>query len=164
MRTTLLFVSVALAGCGAIRFDVDEALPEQRIAGNALGGVLPSSLVANPFVLDVDVQAETAKRDTGPASAVLLKGLSFKSTQGSGTFDFLSEARLSIEAPGLTAQEVATLVPVPRGATALDFAIVPEQNLLPYVNAGATLKVTAKGTQPARDFTFDGRVVLEVRI
>jgi hypothetical protein len=60
--------------------------------------------------------------------------------------------------------EVANSAPVPRGATTLDFNIVPNVNLLPYINAGATISATATGTQPAQDTSFDGHVVVTVKI
>jgi hypothetical protein len=53
---------------------------------------------------------------------------------------------------------------VPRGQASVSFTVVPDVNLLPYVNAGATMTTTATGRQPAKDFTFDGKAVFEVRI
>ena len=162
----LLALLIAASGCGAISFDVEQKLPEQRVPGGALGGLLPA-LLPNPAKFTVDLKAEQEKRGTGPATKIFLKKLAFTITppaMPSGNFDFLDEAHLFAEASGLAKVEIATLKPVPRGATTVEFAIVPSVNLLPYVNAGAALSATASGAQPRSDVTFDGVIVLDVRI
>lgn len=162
----LAAASLVLAGCGVVRFDVEQKLDEQRVQGNPLGGVLPT-LLPNPFRLTIDVKSETEKRGTGPATAAYLKSLTLSATPAaspSGNFDFLEEVHVFIEAPGLQKVEIATLKPVPKGATTVSFTPAKDVNLLPYVNAGATLTTSATATPPARDFTFDGKVVLEVRV
>lgn len=165
-RLSILTALALLTSCGAIRFDLDQPISEQRVPGNLLGGVLPN-FFPNPFKLTIDVQAETEKRGTGPATAAFLKSLDLNATPAgnpSGTFDFLDEVHVFVEAPGQPKVEVATLKPVPKGQTSVSFAIAPDVNLLPYINAGATMSTTATGTQPAKDFTFDGKAVFEVRI
>lgn len=162
-------VVLALSGCGAINFDVEQALPEQRIEGGGLlGGVLPT-LLPNPAKFTIDLKAEQQKHGTGPATKLFLKQLQFRVTPASmpsGNFDFLEEAHLFAEASaaGLPKVEIATLKPVPRGVILVDFAIVPAVDLLPYVNAGAELSATATGSRPASDVTFDGLIVVDVRI
>lgn len=163
-----LALALVFTGCGAISFDVEQKLPEQRIQRSALGGLLPA-LFPNPAKLTIDLKAEQEKRGTGPATKILLKKLQFNITPAgmpSGNFDFLEEAHLYAEASsaGLPKVEIARLQPVPRGATSVEFAIVPEVNLLPYVNAGAELSATATGTQPNQDTTFDGLLIIDVRI
>lgn len=165
-RLTLLTVLALLTSCGAIRFDLEQPIAEQKVPGSLLGGVLPN-LFPNPFKLTIDVRAETEKRGTGPATAAFLTSLDLNATPAdnpSGTFDFLDEVHVFVEAPGQPKVEVATLKPVPKGQTSVSFSIVPNVNLLPYVNAGATMSTTATGRQPAKDFTFDGKAVFEVRI
>lgn len=165
-RLAFPILLVLSTSCGAIRFDLEQPIAEQKVPGSLLGGVLPN-FFPNPFKLTIDVQAETEKRGTGPATAAFLKSLTLSATPAgnpSGTFDFLDEVHVFVEAPGLEKVEVATLKPVPKGQTSVSFTVVPEINLLPYVNAGATMSTTATGTQPAKDFTFDGKAVFEVRI
>ncbi|MDP1825119.1 MAG: hypothetical protein Q8L48_17810 [Archangium sp.] len=160
---------IVASGCGAISFDVEQNLPEQRVqGGGVLGGLLPS-LLPNPARFTIDLKAEQEKRGTGPATKLFLKQLQFRITPAampSGNFDFVDEAHLFAEASaaGLPKVEIATLKPAPRGVLILDFDIVPAVNLLPYVNAGAELSATATGRQPAEDVTFDGLIVLDVRI
>ena len=156
----------AASGCGAISFDVEQKLAEQRVPGGVLGGLLPA-LLPNPVKFTVDLKAEQEKRGTGPATKLFLKKLTFAITPAampSGNFDFLDEVHLFAEASGLAKVEIATLKPVPRGVTAVVFTINPALNLLPYVNAGAALSATATGAQPRSDVTFDGVIVLDVRI
>ena len=168
-RSVLLScVAFAVSGCGAIGFDVEQKLPEQRIQKSALGGLLPA-LFPNPAKLTIDLKAEQEKRGTGPATKIFLKKLQFNITttaMPAGNFDFLEEAHLFAEssAAGLPKVEIATLKPVARGASSVDFTIVPNVNLLPYVNAGAELSATATGAQPNSDVTFDGLLIIDVRI
>lgn len=156
-------VMVLFTGCGLVQFDVDQPLPEQRIEGNVLGGLLPEFL-PNPLKVSIDVKAETQKRGTGPATAAYLKSLTFNATRSSGTFAFLDEVHIFIEAPNLPKREVARALPMGSGGTSLPFEMMPNENLLPFVNAGATLSATVSGHPPAKDFTFDGALVLDIRI
>src|SRR6185312_1645868 len=75
-------VAVAAAGCGAISFDVSQSVPEQQVPGSPLGGILPSFL-PQPFPITIDIQQETARRSTGPASSANLKQVEFQITPSS---------------------------------------------------------------------------------
>lgn len=168
LRNVTMWAALALTGCGAIGFEVEQKLPEQRIQGGVLGGLLPA-LLPNPAKLTIDLKAEQEKHGTGPATKIFLKKLQFRITpegMPSGNFDFLDEAHLFVESAsaGLPRVEIATIKPAPRGVTTVDFAIVPGVDLLPYVNAGAELSATATGTQPTTDTTFDGLLIIDVRI
>jgi hypothetical protein len=166
MRRALLLLSLSAVSCGTVSFDVDQDLDMQTVAGSPLGGVL-GTFVANPFKLNINISAEVARRGTGPATGAQLKALSLSitpHTAPNGNFDFLSEVHLFVEGAGLPKVEIASSAPVPKGATTLDFTIVPNVNLLPYINAGATISATAMGTQPAHDTSFDGHVTVTVKI
>ncbi|MBK7857495.1 MAG: hypothetical protein IPJ65_02495 [Archangiaceae bacterium] len=155
-----------LTACGAVKFDVDQDLAEQTVPGSVLGGVLPS-FIPNPMKLNIDVKSEVAKRGTGPARAAYLTQLTLSVTPHGSTatnFDFIDEVHLYVEALGVTKTEVAKLQPVPRSKSTLDFDIVPEVDLLPFINAGAQITAAASGAQPSKDTTFDGHVRIEVRI
>jgi hypothetical protein len=164
-----LAVLALLTGCGGIPFDVGQDLPEQRVAGNPLGGLLPS-FIPTPIPLTIDLRAETEKRNTGPARSATLKELTLTATpkaMPSGNFDFLSDVRIYVEARGnssLPRVEIARLQPVPKGQLTVTFTIVPGVDLLPYVNAGAQITATASGTQPQQDFTYTGHIEITVRI
>jgi hypothetical protein len=161
-----LFLLPLLTACGAVHFDVDQDLDQSTVTGSVLGGVLPA-LLPNPLKLNIDIKAEVAKRGTGPAKKALLKSLTLSITPHDapvGNFDFLDEVHLFVEAPSIDKAEVAKLAPVPKSATKLDFTIVEGVDLLPYVNAGATISATATGTQPRMDTSFDGHVTVEVDI
>src|SRR5687767_8779782 len=80
------YACVFLFGCGALQFDVGQELPEQTLQGSVLGGVLPS-FVPDPIRLDIDVKAETQRRNTGPATKVQLKSMKLQVTApGDGNF------------------------------------------------------------------------------
>ena len=158
-----------LAGCGKLGFDVGQDLQEQRVTGSALGGILPSFLAA-PIPLQVDLKAETEKRNTGPASHAYLKSLTLSATPRSapsGNFDFLESVHIYVAQRGggtLPKVEIATLQPVPKGQTTVSFVIVPDVDLLPYINVGAEITATASGRQPQKDFTFDGHLEVTIKI
>lgn len=151
--------------CGNVSFKVEQDLAKQTVQGSPLGGVLPS-LLPNPYTLSIDIKAEVGKRGTGPARSAFLESLTLTiaSETPNANFDFIDETRLYVEGPGLTKVEVARLVPVPTGAKALTFDVVPMVDLLPYFAAGATISATATGRQPAQDTSFSGHVVVEVKI
>lgn len=172
-------LALAAAGCGAVGFDLSQDIPEQRVAGapvNPLTGLLPGFLQA-PVPITVDLKSETQKRATGPATHVYLTAARLAATPHSspgGNFDFLTELHIFVEAQqstGLPRREVAAIKPVPRGQTTIDFTIVPDVDLLPYIqahdsnpNETAKITATATGTQPAKDFTYDGRITFTIKI
>ena len=169
MRQMLLLpVVLAVASCGAVSFDVSQSLPEQRVAGNPLGGVLPS-FIPTPIPLHIDLQAETQKHGTGPASHVYLTSLTLSATphdSPSGNFDFLDEVHVFVSSTDgkLPKQEIAQLKPVPKGQTTILLSPTGGVDLLPYINAGAQIEAQATGTQPRMDFTFDGEAIFQIRI
>jgi hypothetical protein len=171
MVKALVLAAAALAsGCGAIGFDVSQSVPEQQVPGSPLGGLLPSFL-PQPFPITIDIKQETAKRSTGPASSANLKQVEFEMTphgQSSSTFDFVDEIHIfvapSSAGSSLPMVEIANLKPVPKGQTKIDLTIVPGIDLLPYINAGASISATASGHQPAQTVTYDGTVVVTVHI
>jgi hypothetical protein len=166
LPSLLRLLPLLLLSCGAVRFDLAQDLPEQTVQGSLLGGVLPS-FIDNPIRLTIDIRSEVARRGTGPARKALLKELTLSITphdMPANNFDFLTEVHLFVEGPGLQRAEVARSAPVPRSATTLRFEVLPDVDLLPYVNAGASLTATATGNQPRQNVTFDGHVVVEVFI
>ncbi len=171
IRAIAIAFTVAAAGCGALSFDVSQSVPEQQVPGSPLGGLLPSFL-PQPFPINIDVQQETAKRSTGPARSANLKQVEFQITphaSPSGNFDFVDEIHIyvapsSSSGSSLPMVEIANLKPVPKGQTTIDLAIVPGVDLLPYINAGASISATASGHQPAQTVTYDGTVVVTIHI
>ena len=173
MKHLLLALSFAAlaAGCGAISFDVSQAVPEQSVPGSPLGGILPSFL-PQPFPVNINVQQETQKRSTGPATSAALKQVEFEITPHaapSGNFDFVDEIHVFVQpssgaSSALPMVEIARLAPVPKSQTTIDLTIVPNVDLLPYINAGASVSATASGHAPAQTVTYDGTVVVTIRI
>jgi hypothetical protein len=169
-RVVTVAVALALGACDSIaEFDVSQDIPEQTVQGNPLGALLPSFL-PQPFAITIDVESETEKRDTGPASSASLSSLGFSITPHDaprGNFDFVDEIHIFVEATRgttLPKVEIANLVPVPKGQTTLSLKIVPNVDLLPYIEAGATISAQASGRMPAAETKYDGRVVVTVRI
>lgn len=161
------------AGCGALRFDIGQAVPEQRITGSVLGALL-ASFIPTPFSLNINLAQETQARGTGPAQSAGLKALSFRLTnipnppRSSDNFDFVDRIEIFVESTksgtSLTKQKVADLLTVPRGVQTLNLQCYPNVDLVPYINEGARISSTAAGKVPPQDVTFDGQITIEVRV
>ena len=161
------------SGCGALRFDINQPIPEQKIMGNVLAGVL-GAFLPTPFSLPINLEQETKSHGTGPAQSAGLTALSFKLTnipnppRSSDNFDFVDRIEIYVESvksgTALTKQKVADLLSVPKGATKLNLQCYPNVDLVPYINEGARISSTASGRVPSNDITFDGLVTIEVRV
>lgn len=169
MKALVLVAASLVSGCGLIGFDVTQSIPEQTVPGSTLGALLPSFLPA-PFPINIDVKQQEQAHNTGPASSANLKSLTFAATphaMPSGNFDFVDEIHIFIAAPSgsaLPMVEIANSTPVPKGQTTLNLTVLPNIDLLPYINAGATISAQASGHSPTQDFTYDGSVVITIRI
>lgn len=153
---------VGAAACGLVKFDLERPIPEQRVEGSPLGGLLPLGVFE--FPLNIDLQQETQAMKTGPASAAYLKVVSLKVlSPPTETFAFLDSLAITIAAEGLPEVEVAKLAPVP-AQSQISLNTVGRVNLLPYLQKRSTMKATAKGRAPTQDITFDGRVVVTIEI
>jgi hypothetical protein len=164
LAVTALLLVVA-PGCGLISFDVSQDIPAQMVPGSPLGALLPASLFAIP--MNIDIQSETAGHGTGPAHSVTLSSVSLTITSPSGaTFDFVSSIAIKISSsanPNLPEVEIGRLEPVP-GKASISIPPTGGVDLLPYINAGATITSTATGHMPASDVTFVGKVVVTVHV
>ena len=150
------------SGCGLVSFDVSQDIPQQTVPGSPLGALLPVSLFAIP--LNIDIRSETAGHGTGPASSVTLSSVSLTVTSPSGaTFDFVDSIVIDISGPGLAEVEIGRLQPVP-GTASISIPPTGGVDLLPYINAGATITAKASGHMPAADTTFVGTVVVTVHV
>ena len=151
-----------LAGCGKIAFDVEVKIPEQEVPGSPLGAVLPLDLFAIP--LDIDIESQTKAQGTGPAHSASLKSFELSITAPAGeTFEFLDELEISVSADGLETKTIARLKDVP-AQPHISLEVVSDVDLLPYINRGATLGASATGHSPRQNVSFDGRVVITVRV
>jgi len=145
-------------GCGLLAFDVSQDIPAQTVPGSPLG----ASLFAIP--LNIDIQSATAAQGTGPAHSATLKSISLSITSPSGaTFDFITSISISISASGMPDVEIARLQPVPATAS-ITIPPTGAVDLLPYINAGATISATASGHMPPSDTTFVGKVIVTVHV
>ena len=168
----LLSISLVESGCGLGEFDVQRQIPEQRVAGSALGGLLDGFLEV-PIPLDVDVEAEVAARDAGPAQAVRLSRLDFSVTAGAMTppdeddFAFLRSATVYVESERDGSELPRVMVaqlPGPGAGRNLEFATETSVDLLPYVEEGARFVSEANANVPPDDVTFNGRFRITIEV
>jgi hypothetical protein len=159
---SFLIAAAASAGCGLVGFDVEQKIPEQQVQGSPLGGLLPASFLA--FPLSIDIESQTKAQGTGPARSAALKAIELSMTAPDGaTFEFLTSITITVSADGLPPREVAQLNPVPAEGR-ISLKVVPDVDLLPYIQKGAQLTASAKGSAPRQTVRFEGKVVVHVRV
>lgn len=161
---------MSAGGCGALDFDVQQGIPEQRVTGS-LAGALFGTLIPSPFPLTIDLAQETKARGTGPVKAAGLKSLTFAITDTASAgsvhdFRFVQTVEIYIESTKsgttLTRQKIADLPSPPGNQTTLSLRTYPEINVLPYINEGSRITSMASGTVPPNDVTFNGQIVVHV--
>lgn len=166
----VFFLLFAVSGCEVLDLDVDVAIEEQRINGfDPLTTLLPV-----PFDLDVDLEAETQARNTGPAQGVRAKAMFLQITNTAigtddvDTFDFASSVTIFIssmqEDSSLPKIPVATLSPVPRTRRRIVLDVNSGLDLRPYIDEGAVLDSVARGSTPDDDVTLDGVLTLSYEV
>lgn len=165
--------SLPQLGCQGLDFPIQQPIGEQQVEGNALSGLL-DEVFDTPLAFDVDIEAETAARKTGPAKRVSMESLTLSITDtalGEGDdddFDFLSSLSIYIEATAagseLERQKIGELSNVPRGAKEISIPTDMGVNLLPYAKVGATISSEVTASVPPDDVTFDGEYVLLVEV
>lgn len=174
----LALACLCLSGCflfmddgSLVSFPIDYDLPEQTVEGNLLGGLL-GSLLPLPIAVDVDLEAETRARDTGPAQHVYLTEFRLFVTPtsepsgDSDDFAFLDSIEVYVESrqagSSLPRQRIAHLDTVPDGrviSLQLD-----DVDLIDYVNEGALLTASGSGSTPFDDVSFGGQLELVVEV
>jgi len=151
------------AGCGAISFDHGEPIPLTMLPGDPTG-MLGGEVTTPPEPLTLDIDAETQKQGTGPASSARLKSLTFTIKRPvNGTFYFATEVKIYMVSAGLKEVEIARLAPIPNTNT-ISLKPTPNVELLPYARAGAQIKAKAVGVFPKEDTEYDGWVVINIKI
>lgn len=82
-----------------------------------------------------------------------------------GNFDFLDRIAFTVTAEGLPPVEIASLDPVPVGASRIELDVVAGVELQPYVLAPSlTIETTASGRRPAVETTVDASVVFDIDV
>jgi hypothetical protein len=162
-----VLVIVILAGCGVADFDIDQAVPEQRVVGSPLPGPL-AALFKIP--LDLDLAAEIEQRETGPIDSITLSSLELDITatdRGASDSDdwaFVEEIRVFVKSSAsgssLPRVEIAH-VAAPGAVQKLEFA-VESVDIKPYVDEGSVVESEGRGTVPADDVSYDGKAVFTV--
>jgi len=155
-------LGLAASGCGVVGFDVEQDIPEQTVQGLGLGIALPVNFLQ--FPLQIDIDSQTKAMGTGPASSAHLKSITLTITKPPGeTFDFVDSIVINIAGEGLPTREVARLDPVPATGT-ISLQVIESVDLLPYIKKGASLSSNAKGHTPAQTISFNGKVVVRVKV
>ena len=174
VRSTGIMIALSiLVGCSDLgSFAVELDLAEQRVPGSPVGGLL-GGLFEVPIPLDVDLEAETAARDTGPVQHVRLSQLTLRITPtaepegDTDDFGFIDSVEIFVESTSADSElprvRVARL-PEEVGGREIAFETDPSVDLLPYIREGARLTSEASGQAPEDDVTFDGRAVLDLEV
>lgn len=158
------------AGCGITNVDLDEPIPEQTIAGSNL----PVGLGAFfQFPIHLNIQQDLDAMKTGTASSVKLTSIAVTITdaarpQGdSDDWSFVDSIDVYVESTKsgttLERKKVATITS-PGAVETMDFTIVPDVELLPYVQEGVEMTTDSSGTEPPDDVSFDGTASFTVDV
>jgi hypothetical protein len=170
MHRCLASLALVLVACSSVGgFSYGQDIAEQQVRGNPLGSVLGANLLQIP--LNVNVDAQTAARGTGPAQHVYLTDLTFRITatdQPMGDFSFLTSIAIYVQSTqsgsSLPRVRVAHLDSVPAGTPQSIALTVDGVDLIGYVREGAQLTATAMGHAPAHDTSFDGHLDLAIDV
>jgi hypothetical protein len=161
---TALLSLLPIVACGKLGFDIEQDIPEQQVEGHPLAPLLLPEF-GFAFPLSIDLESQTQAQGTGAVSSASLKSFELSLTSPAGeTFEFLDSIAISISAPGLETKMVAGLADVPAQPRISLQIVVPEVDLLPYIQKGATMKATATGHVPRQTVRFEGTVVIRVKI
>ena len=155
-------------GCGVADFDVEQEVPEQRIEGSPLPGLLSQFF---DFPIEIQIQEQIEAMETGPIDSIHLTSLVLDVTAtaepsgDSDDFSFVERIDIHIESSqsgsSLPRVLVAT-VSSPGPTRRLDFDEVGGVNLLPYVNEGSVMTADGSGMAPPDDISYNGRAVFRV--
>lgn len=166
MRTA--FVALALTGCGITDFDITEPVLEQRVQGSPLPGPLA---VLFPLPLDINISQKIKEMETGPIDSVTLSRLTLRITptaMPSGDTDdwsFVDSIRVFVKSSrsgsALPRVEIAN-VTAPGPVTTLEFDVMENVDLNPYINEGSVVEGESTGELPEDDVSYDGEGVFTV--
>src|SRR4029077_14372075 len=147
-RIALLSVFLVATGCGLADFDVTEPVAPQTIPGSSAVAAGPSSV----FEATLSFNWDDLPSGKSWANAVRLRSAAFNITSpAQGTFDFVESVTLFVSAPTsptLEDVQIASGQPTP-GSGTLTLAPTAPVDLLRYVKAGAVVRATGTGVQPA---------------
>lgn len=184
--TLLSALSAGLSGCNGTtlgHFDVDETLPETRVEGNAVIGLLPEFFPA--MTLDVSSSEEFQSEDFDFLTSIQLDELTLIITASStdenedsledgeaDNFDFLSGIEIYIESEfdGESQRALIGFIDaddpqLSAGAQSIDFTLTGT-DILSYVeaDAGYAVQIEASGEAPPDAVIFGGDVVYRVGV
>lgn len=155
-------MTVALAGCSVLDFDVSQSIPSQTIQGSGL----PAPLAAVfPLPLNLDLSSQIKSHNTGPIDSITLSSLHLDITSSGGDWSFVSSVDVFVESTksGSTLPKVKIATAQKPGAVrTLAFQIEGGVNLKPYIDEGSQVDSSGSGTQPTQDTTYDGKAVFTV--
>jgi hypothetical protein len=167
MKTRWLVV-LAVAGCGITDFDIRQPIAEQRVQGSPLPGPLA---VLFPLPLEIDISQKIKERETGPIDSVTLSRLTLNITATAmpagdrDDWSFVDSIHVFVKSSKsgstLPRVEIAN-VTSPGAVTTLDFNVMKNVNLKPYVEEGSVVEGESAGRLPEDDVTYDGEGVFTV--
>ena len=170
MHKTLLLLLAT--GCGVADFEVTQLIAEQRVMGSPLPGPLGALF---PLPLNIDISQKIKEMETGPIDSVTLTKLTLKVTatamDGGGVggdrddWSFVDEIHVFVSSTKsgttLPKVEIASVMN-PGGTMTLDFTVLKNVDLNPYINEGSVVEGVSEGRLPEDDVSYDGSGVFTV--
>lgn len=167
VRTSFL-LPLVLAGCSVTDFDIEQPVLEQRVQGSPLPGPLTALF---PLPLDIDISQKIKQMETGPIDSVTLSELTLTITPtampsgDSDDWSFVDEIHVFVASSKMGSTlprvEIAN-VHAPGTVTTLQFDVMKDVDLQPYIEEGSVVEGESSGTVPEDDVTYDGKGVFTV--
>lgn len=182
LRLALVTLSIlliaTLGACGENFGDITftEESQEAIVMGSSGGllNMLPTNNLLPPLKLEIDLQEELDSQNAGPAKAVYLDALALTITPTSmpegdtDNFDFVDKVDVYVESTksgsSLPKKQVAVLENVPQGKTTVDFTVIEDVDLKPYIEEGVRLTTTGNGEVPPDDTSFKAIVTIRAEL
>lgn len=143
-------------------------------SGGGLLDMLPTNNLLPPLRLEIDLQEELDSQNAGPAKAVYLDALSLTITPtampegDTDNFDFIDKVDVFVESTKsgstLSKKQVAVLENVPENQSTVDFTVIEDVDLKPYIEEGVRLTTSGSGEVPPDDTSFKAIVTIRAEL
>lgn len=173
----LLPLILCFSSCGLLTLELSQDIDEVTVKGfDITNPKFDSDSIFPPVAINIDLDAQIAAQETGPASAAYLKNfkLYITNTAKSGPTDedyfndFLSAINIYLEGydkSALPRKKIAWVTSMSPKSSALEFTVDSNVDILPYIQKGARVVSDVGGLKlPADDVSYAGSFTVTIKI
>lgn len=163
MRHLIVALFTLAAGC-----NLQIPIPDVQLGEFSIEGRDPALVLDQESLGTSEIPPDFLPENTGPISGLQLTALVLRVSEagradGDDDFGFLSHVEAYIFAEGLPRALVAR-VDNQVASDSLVLLATPNVDLIPYLDAGATLELVASGSTPPTNITFTAEANLVVNL